>query len=150
MMKKWIKWVLIGLAALLVIAQFFGIDRSAPDYSPADDLIAVHTPDGEITAILRKACYDCHSYQTTYPWYSYVAPVSWLVGHDIDEGREHLNFSVWATYSAKKRDHKLEECVEEVDEGEMPLDIYTWTHADTKLTKEEKEALVTWFDSIRE
>ena len=74
-----------------------------------------------MTTLLESACYDCHSYKTKYQWYSNIAPVSWWLGHNVEEGREHLNFSTWGNYPTEKAEHKLEECAEEVDEGEMPL-----------------------------
>ena len=98
----------------------------------------------EITNTLKIACYDCHSNQSAYPWYTNIAPVSWWVKNHINEGSHHLNFSEWGTYSEKRKKHKLEECIEMVEEGEMPIDSYLWTHSDAKLTKEEKEALISW------
>lgn len=106
-------------------------------------------PQEGVQETLRSACYDCHSNHTRYPWYSNVAPVSYWLALHIDEGKEHLNFSEWASYSAKKKDHKLEEIAEEVKEAKMPLKEYTWTHYDARLTDEQKEALVEWAEGLR-
>ena len=100
--------------------------------------------------MLRSACYDCHSHETSYPWYSNLAPVSWWLKNHVNEGREHLNFSVWADYNAKKADHKLEECFEEVAKEGMPLKSYPLTHPEARLSEEQRAKLVTWFKQTRQ
>lgn len=145
-MNKWIRRTLLVLGGALVIAQFFRIDQTNPKFDPEQDFIWLSKPSAKIKGIMKLACYDCHSYETNYPWYANIAPVSWLVGHDIDEGREHLNFSTWGEYSKKKQAHKLEECAEEVASGEMPMPLYTLTHPKAKLTDEERETLIQWFE----
>ncbi len=143
------KKIIVVLAILFVVIQFFRIDKDNPSYAASDDFMTVENAPKEIQVIMEKACYDCHSHQTEYPWYSNVAPVSWWLRHHIDEGREHLNFSEWAGYDAERREHKLEEMAEEVEEGEMPLNSYTWTHAGARLTDEEREMLVEWVNTKR-
>ena len=113
-----------------------------------DDFIAQSNPPAEVESILRNACYDCHSFETTYPWYSNIAPVSWWVADHIEHGREHLNFSVWRRYELKRKKHKIEECWEEVEKGEMPLEDYLYTHDDAVLSDEEKSLLIEWFKSL--
>jgi hypothetical protein len=105
-------------------------------------------PPTEVGNIIKMACYDCHSYKTEYPWYSYIAPVSWWIGHHIEEGREHLNFSIWGKYTDKKSLHKLEEIIEETEEGEMPLKSYVIMHGSAELNKEQITALTNWFNTI--
>lgn len=129
--------------------QFFRIDKTNPPAEPASDMIAVENVPEDIQVILKNACYDCHSHETEYPWYSNVAPVSWWLKDHIDEGREHLNFSEWASYDAERKAHKLEELAEEVEEKEMPLESYTWAHSESKLSDEERQALVDWANSKR-
>jgi hypothetical protein len=118
--------------------QLVPVDRSNPPVSGTVDAPA------EVMAVLRKACFDCHSNETSWPWYSYVAPVSWLVAHDVEEGRKELNFSAWASLEAKKRAHKRKEVWEEVAEGEMPLRPYLLTHPQAKLDAAELETLRVW------
>lgn len=142
------KKILIGLLAVFLIMQFFRIDKTNPAVVAELDFLEIHKPSVEIKALIKSACYDCHSNQTVYPWYSNVAPVSWFLEHHIEEGREHLNFSEWGNYAEGKRNHKLDECAEEVEEGEMPLASYTWTHGDAKLSAEQKETLEDWFKSL--
>ena len=121
-MKKWLIPG-IGVAILsLGIIQLIPVDRSNP--SVVEDI----TAPPPVKSILKRACYDCHSHETVWPWYSKVAPVSWLVAWDVREGREELNFSTWNQYTGKKRDKKLKEIAEQVDEGEMPPWFYLPAH----------------------
>lgn len=144
------KNILKVIVALLVIIQFFTIDKTTTPVDTTKDFISVTQPPAKVAEIIKTSCYDCHSNQTNYPWYTNVAPVSWWVGHHIEEGKEHLNFSKWADYSEKKADHKLEEFYEEVEEGEMPLESYTIVHGEAKLSQEDKELLISWVKSLRE
>ena len=145
-MKKKIGIVIV---LLIVVIQFFRIDKINPTVISSNDFIVMKSPTEEIATMIKTSCYDCHSNETKYIWYSNIAPISWWLKHHVDEGREELNFSEWGTYSEKRKDHKLEECVEELEEGEMPLKPYLWTHGDAKLTKDQKEKLMNWFDSLR-
>ncbi len=147
-MKK-INKILIGLALLLIGAQFIQIDKSNPQVDISKDFIARMNPDPEEEGILRRACYDCHSNETKYPWYASITPINfWLKDH-IEEGRAELNFSIWGSYKAKRMDHKLEECVELVDKGEMPLESYTWIHKEAELSNEDRAKLAAFFSSLR-
>lgn len=139
----------IVVIVILVLMQFKRIDKTNPAYNEAEDFITITQPPAEIATLIKAACYDCHSHQAKYPWYSNVAPVSWMVAHHIEEGRQHLNFSTWATYPEKKADHKLEECVEEIEEGNMPMKPYVIMHSEAKMTDAQKSALITWFDLQR-
>lgn len=140
--------ILIILLLSFAVMQFFRIDKSAPEVVKVKDFISMVQPDEATEKLLRDACYDCHSNETKYPWYSNVAPVSWWLQHHVEEGREHLNFSTWGDYDEETKNHKLHECEEEVEEGEMPLSSYTITHGDAKLSKEQKEELAEWFESL--
>jgi len=143
-----LKKIGLALVAILVIIQFFRIDKVNPEILVEKDFITQTNPPESIQKILKNACYDCHSFETKYPWYSNVAPISWWLKNHINEAREELNFSEWADYKLKKKKHKLEECREMVEDGEMPLESYLITHAEAKLSQEEKEDLVNWFKSI--
>ncbi|HMQ48440.1 MAG TPA: heme-binding domain-containing protein [Saprospiraceae bacterium] len=148
-MKSLVKKIGLGLLAVLVIIQFIRIDKTNPAVEPGKDFLAAAGVPAETGQLIKAACYDCHSHHTIYPWYTNVAPVSWWIKKHINEGRKHLNFSTWADYDAKKKDHKLEECVEEVKEGHMPIASYTWMHPEAKLSQQQKEQLVAWFDAYR-
>jgi len=105
-------------------------------------------PSKTVKAILENNCYDCHSNKTEYPWYAEVAPVSFWLHDHIEEGNEHFNVSKWESYSDKKKDHKLDELIEEVLAGEMPLEFYTMLHG--SISETEKEELVTWAKKARQ
>jgi hypothetical protein len=141
----------LGLVLLIVfiIAQFFGPDRNEGDLSSVDAFIAETNPPEDVKMILESACTDCHSDNTRYPWYNTITPVNfWLADH-VNEGKEHFNMSKWNDYSDKKKDHKLEELAEEVEEKEMPLPSYTWTHGDADLSQEQIDAVVNWVKMAR-
>lgn len=143
------KKIALALLVVLVGMQFY---RPEKNVAAGDYVAAFETetnPSPELKAILNTACYDCHSDNTEYPWYNNIAPVSYWLADHIEDGKKHLNFSDWQNYDAKKKDHKLEELIEEVKEGEMPLKEYTWTHGDAKLTQEQISALVAWADGVR-
>lgn len=150
-MKKYfnLKSIGIGILLLLVVAQFFRINKENPPLQADKDFLSIQNAPADIQNILKTSCYDCHSNLSQYPWYTNVAPVSWWIKHHINEGREHLNFSEWGFYSAEKADHKLEECVEMVEEGEMPMSSYTLLHGEASLNEEQKLMLVNWFSSLR-
>ncbi len=137
--------IVIALFVIVVAIQFVRIDKTNPDADISKDFITITNPPENIRNMLKTACYDCHSYQTDYPWYTNISPVSWWIKNHINVGRKNLNFSTWADYDEKRSRHKLEECYEEVEEGEMPLPSYLWAHGDAKLSKEQREKLVAWF-----
>jgi len=129
----------ILVAMLLVLGiQLIPVPRENP---PAVAPISV--PD-DVRTVLENSCYDCHSNLTEWPWYSRVAPVSWLVYKDVKKGRDELNFSEWGEYSDRRRDHKLEEVEEKVSEGEMPLKVYLPLHPEARLSDADRQALIEW------
>lgn len=131
----------LALVLALVAAQAVPVDRSNPPVS-AD----VGAPP-EVQPILRRACYDCHSNETVWPSYAAVAPISWLVAHDVEEGRAELNFSRWSSYGDAARRKKLKETAEEVAEGEMPPWYYTLMHPEAALGAEDVATLRAWASS---
>ncbi|HXG67459.1 MAG TPA: heme-binding domain-containing protein [Blastocatellia bacterium] len=143
MIRKVIKWSLLVLAVLFVGAQVVRPERINPpvDGARAIEAHAQMTP--EVAAILKRACYDCHSNETRWPWYSNVAPASWFVADHVKEGREHLNFSDWARKGDKTKKY-LEEMCEEVREHEMPLSSYLWLHPGAKLSEQDIRTLCDW------
>jgi hypothetical protein len=147
-MPNIIRKILIVLLIALGVIQLIPIDRSVPEISDSKDFIYATNPTDEVVVILKTACYDCHSYETRYPWYARVAPVKfWLQDHIVD-GRKHLNFSEWANYDTDRQQHKMEEIVEEVEERHMPLDSYTWMHEDARLSDDEIQSLINWVSPL--
>jgi hypothetical protein len=138
-MSKWIHTLIGGLAAFFLVLQLVPAETSNPPVTAA-----METPTGETGQVLRAACMDCHSNETVWPWYSKVAPIKFFISDHVEEGREHLNFSVWGTMSDRDREHAFEEVVEVIEEGEMPLASYTILHGDAKLTDAQRSLIVEW------
>jgi hypothetical protein len=145
------KTSIIGIAVLVLLigVQLIRPSKINPPVQTEQDFLSIAQPPAEVAAILTSACYDCHSHTTKYPWYTHVAPVSWWINHHIEDGRKHLNFSVWSNYSAQKADHKLEEIIETVRNKEMPMVAYTWAHAAARLSPEQRALLADWTASYR-
>jgi hypothetical protein len=150
-MKKFIsfKSILIFLVFLLLIIQSIRIDKSTKPINPETDFVSLTQANANIANLLKMACYDCHSSQSTFPWYTNVAPISWWIKNHINEGKEKLNFSEWGIYTDKRKNHKVEECIELVEEGEMPLSSYTMIHSDSKLTDSQKLDLILFFKALK-
>lgn len=143
MMKKRM-FISIGVLFFgLGLIQLIPVPRSNPNISGE---ILAPSP---IKSILKRACYDCHSHETVWPWYSTVAPMSWLVAWDVREGREELNFSIWNQYSDKKKQKKFKEIVEEIDENEMPPWFYLPLHPEAWLSPEDNQQLREWATSSK-
>lgn len=141
-MKTKLVRIVVVMAVVLVGIQFIPVNRSNP---PVEEEIL--TPP-DVKAILKRACYDCHSHETIWPGYSQVAPVSWLLAWDVGEGREELNFSTWNRYGQKKRDKIIKEIWEEVQEGEMPPWFYLPLHPDARLSDNDRSVLRAWTTSV--
>jgi uncharacterized membrane protein len=140
---------LFSLFVVFVILQVLPKNRTNPVVDAGTDLLAVADVPVEVRQILQRSCYDCHSNQTRWPWYSNVAPAGqWLV-HHVDEARHHLNFSDWNSITAHRRAKLMKEMAEEVSEGHMPLHSYLWMHREAKLTEDERSLFADWCESRR-
>ncbi|TCK68950.1 heme-binding protein [Winogradskyella wandonensis] len=149
MIKKLLKKLGLALLIVFVLAQFFGPEKNSGDLASVDAFLAETKPSEEVTVILKNTCFDCHSDYTNYPWYNAITPVNYWLNDHIKDGKKHFNVSKWTDYSLKKKDHKFDELIEEVEEKEMPLPSYTWTHGDADLSPEQIEAVVTWAKQVR-
>ena len=139
---KILKVAAAALVVFLVVAQAFRIDKSNPPVE--SDLNAPP----QVNEVMRRSCYGCHSNEVVWPWYADVAPASWLVAYDVQEGRKELNFSVWGTYSQAKRQKKLKEITETITEGEMPPWYYVYPlHMEARLSQADRAALTEWIKS---
>lgn len=148
-MKKIIRIGLIVLLIGLVVAQFFRPEKN--DVKPGEQhiLFAQQVP-LHIETMLTNACLDCHSNQTKYLWYHQIAPVSWIINNHIVEGKEHLNLSEWGQQDVFDKIGALEEMVEEVEDGKMPLKEYVWLHSKAKLSEEEIAEFKEWSEQLSE
>jgi len=146
-MKKILKIVLIILVVGLVAIQFF----NRPDMSTTTEITPGHitkvmTVPANVESILKRSCYDCHSDHTVWPWYSSIAPASWLVGDDVVTGRKKMNFSQWGKMPTAKQEARLNEICEEIKSDEMPLPPYLILHGDAKLSQADKDILCGWVE----
>ena len=139
------------MAVVLVLAfiafQFYRPEITNPPVIEAETLAAATQVPENVQALLKRSCNDCHSNETVYPWYSNVSPFSWKLAEHIEEGRRELNFSVWNTYSGKKKRNKFDEICEQVTTGEMPHNQYLWVHAEARLSEEDKKLLCDWAET---
>lgn len=137
-MRRSFAAAVVVLVTVLLLAQLVPVARSNPP------VVAPITAPPEVMTVLDRACADCHSHETRWPWYSRVAPVSWLVVRDVDEGREKLNLSTWGALEPKRQQKLREEMWEEVSEGEMPLRMYRLAHPEARLSEADRELLRRW------
>lgn len=146
---KVLKKITLVVVLIFIAMQFY---RPTKNSSPGNHTVVFLTetnPSPELKEIFETSCYDCHSNNTSYPWYNNIAPISYWLANHVDEGKDHLNFSEWDSYSRDKKDHLLEELEEEVVKGEMPLDEYTWIHGDAELSRAEVNAISEWVKQTR-
>ena len=136
---KKILWLLL---IVIIIAQFFKPKKNQGTTESTLAFIEDTNPPENVKLILKESCFDCHSDTTRYPWYFNVTPVNYWMDYHIKDGKKHFNVSAWKEYSVKKKDHKLEELLEMIEEGEMPLDSYTWLHGN--LSENETKLLLQW------
>jgi hypothetical protein len=149
-LKKFIRWAVIVIFGAFILIQLGQPDRSAPPIDPVMTIAADSGFTQPASGLIRIACFDCHSNETRWPWYSYVAPASWLVANDVMEGRSHLNFSEWGKYSKSKKVLKLGQIYEQVSKGEMPLQNYLYLHADGRLTAAQRDTITSWTEKEQE
>jgi len=147
-MKKIIKIVLVLIIVGFIVIQF--VNR--PDKSTTGEVTPAHltkimTVPSNVENILKRSCYDCHSDHTVWPWYTSVAPVSWLVADDVVKGRKKMNFSQWSKIPEAKREARLNEICEQIKADEMPLPNYLYIHGDAKLSQADKDILCKWVET---
>jgi hypothetical protein len=136
--------ILLYLVIAAAAIQLYRPAKTNPSELPERNIKAVLQVMPPVDAILSHSCNDCHSYKTVWPWYTNVAPVSWFVISDVNDGRRHLNFSEWAQYTPERQQGKLSQICEEVEQGEMPLKQYTWIHTETPLDSNQRKTVCDW------
>lgn len=149
MKKPTLKKIAVAVMLLLIIIQFFGIEKNSSIAASENAIHNHYRVPPKILGLLKTSCYDCHSNNTKYPWYSNVQPVKWWLASHVSDGKRHLNFDEFNTYPTKKKLHKLEEVVETINNGEMPLSSYTLIHGNAKLSNADKKEIETWVNEIK-
>ncbi len=139
--------LILLVLGLLIAAQFLPVQRDNPPVDPAKTIYASYPVPANVHAIFNRSCKDCHTNETTWPWYSQIAPVSWVVVHDVHEGRGMMNLSQWADYPGKRKLARLDKICEEVRKGDMPDSKYTLIHRNALLSTADRNALCAWTDT---
>ncbi len=135
----------IGIVVLIIAAaQLIRPDHHNPPVNPENSFQTRMHPDPQVARLIDRSCADCHSNRTVWPWYSNVAPLSWVVGDDVREGRAHVNFDDWGKYDAKKSAGLLKDICDMVRQGDMPLWSYRMTHGGTRLSSSERGQICGW------
>jgi hypothetical protein len=142
------KQLAILIIILLLVIQFVQPQRNTSDGLGDSDISKVYSMPPDLHQTMINKCYDCHSNNTRYPWYSYLQPIGWWLAAHVHEGKEHVNFSTFKNYDAKQKAHALEELEEVVEEGSMPLKAYVLLHPDAELTDSDKKAILDWVSSV--
>ncbi len=141
--------ILLIIIIILIAIQFIRPAKNQSNDVLTSDISHVYTVPQNVSVILKKACNDCHTNNTVYPWYAQIQPVGWWLNHHIEEGKDELNFNEFGAYAVPRQYHKLEEVIEQVKESEMPIWSYTLIHTNAKLTDDEKQTLINWAQGIR-
>ena len=154
--RRPLRLILLSLFFIFIIIQFFQPDKNNNDVLLKNDITSIVSMPDTVQQLMKTACYDCHTNNTLYPWYTNIQPVGWWLNNHIEEGKRHLNFNEFASIparngkSARERQlEKLEEIKETIKEDEMPLKSYTLIHKDAILSKAQKQLIMDWSDSAR-
>lgn len=145
---KFLKVIGFVFLAILLGIQFIPRNYNRAEEIPASDLMKVMAVPGNVEKILTTSCYDCHSNNTNYPWYSHVQPFAFYLADHIEDGKSELNFSEFGEYSERRQKSKLRSSLSQVEDGEMPLSSYTLVHKDARLSEKEKRALMEWIEKV--
>jgi hypothetical protein len=142
------KKIILTLVAVIIIIQFIRPAKNKSADISGNDISRHYAVSANVDGILKRSCNDCHTNSTTYPWYTNIQPVGWWMQWHVNDGKSHLNFSEFATYAPKRQHHKLEELVEMVRDGAMPLKSYLWAHGNAKLSTQDTMTLISWADGL--
>lgn len=150
-MKKVLIYISVIILLIFISIQFISFGSvSNSQTKNTNDLLTATNPPAEIAELIRNGCYDCHSEQTVFPWYSKIAPVSWLLESHISEAREYVNFSDWSTLSTEDQIGLLQSCADEINTDEMPLSSYKIMHKKARFDAKEKELIENWIKTFIE
>lgn len=145
---RWFKGIILIVIIALVGIQFIPISRNISKNVPSADFILTYKPTERVSEILKTSCYNCHSNNTDYPWYSYIQPVGLFLENHINEGKEDLNFSEFGNYSGRRQKSKLTSIINQIEDDKMPLPAYTLIHRDSKLSGEDKRVVTEFLKML--
>ena len=139
---------LLILLIILVVIQFIPSGFQNNSYDAEDDFFEHYLAPAEVKTMIRNSCYDCHSQETVNPWYNKVAPVKFWITNHIESGRGKLDFNNWGTYTKKQQDHKIQECIDIIGKGWMPLGSYEMMHKEARLSDEDRKQMIEFFERL--
>ena len=147
---KSLKKIVLLLLVVFVAIQFIQPARNKNGQVLPTDISKVYTLPKQVQSVLKNACYDCHSNNTSYPWYSNIQPGGWWLASHIKEGKSELNFSEFGDYSSRRQRSKLNSIAKTIEDGTMPFPSYTLIHSEARLTKEEKTLIINWANTTKD
>lgn len=145
-----LKKILFLLLVMLIAIQFIQPARNTNGQVLSTDISKVVSVPDNVQSILKVACFDCHSNQTNYPWYTYLQPVGWILHNHIVDGKKELNFNDFGSYSKRRQQSKLKAIVSQIKDDQMPLTSYKIMHGDARLSKEEKDLVINWASATKD
>jgi hypothetical protein len=143
-----LKRILIGLAAVFLVIQFIRPQKNLSTAPQPEDIVSKFPTPPEVKRSLQAACYDCHSNNTRYPWYAKVQPAAWFIAHHVEDGKEHLNFSEFGALAPKRATRRLQQAIDEMEDGGMPLKSYTLIHGEARLSEAQIKQIKEWAERI--
>lgn len=145
-----LKKIGLGILIVIVLLQFIPTKKNQTSIVSSNSIEQKYNTPENVQTILKKACFDCHSNNTVYPWYSHIQPIGFWLNNHINEGKEELNFSEFNSYENKKARKKMEKVISSQEKGWMPLSSYTLIHKDATLTSTEKTIIIDWAKSVQQ
>ncbi len=146
---KIVKIIALVLVVCFVGIQFMPTELNQSNIVPKTDFLLVNNTPKNISTLLQTSCYDCHSNNTSYPWYNKIQPIAWFLENHIADGKEELNFNNWDTYSTRRTNSKLKSIINQIKNNEMPLSYYTLIHKNAKLSTSEKTLVIDYIKKLK-
>lgn len=143
-----IGWLAVLVVAIVLVIQVIPVERNVSTVPPGQSFEKTEKVPANVAAILKVSCYDCHSNNTRYPWYSVLQPGAWFMGQHIKKGRDELNFDEFNNYSKRRKKAKIKSIISQIEKDEMPLKSYRMMHGNARLSADEKKELLDFFNTI--
>ena len=143
-----IGWLSVIVVAVVLAIQFIPVERNVSTVPPGQSFEKTEKVPANVAAILKVSCYDCHSNNTLYPWYSVLQPGAWFMAQHIKKGKEELNFDEFNNYSKRRKKAKIKSIISQIEKDEMPLKSYRMMHGNARLSADEKKELLDFFNTI--
>jgi hypothetical protein len=147
---RWLRRAGLILLIVFLGIQFIRPGRNRSDNPAVGDIVSLYKMPGNMKAVFENSCYDCHSNNTRYPWYVNIQPVGWMLARHVKQGKEELNFSEFGSYSTRRQRSKLQQVINSIKDGTMPLTSYLLMHQDAKLTEAEKAMMINWATAVKD